>query len=324
MKENEPTITISLAGDLMIGRLVNEHLDYVPPSYIWGNFLPILKKTDLNIVNLEAALTTSTREVPKVFNFKADPHKVKVLQEANIDVVNLANNHVLDYSEEGLLETLSTLDKAKILHVGAGKNIKEAQAPVILEKKEIRIGILGCTDNEPTWLATQKKPGTNYLQVGDIEAIQDSISDLRKKVDILILSIHWGPNMRERPTPSFIHFAHQLIDLGVDILHGHSAHIFQGIEQYQGKLILYDTGDFVDDYYVDPFLRNDRSFLFIVEVNKQRICSLRLIPSLIENFQVNKATGENAALAIHRMQQLSAELHTPLSLENDVLRLKIK
>lgn len=305
----EQRITIGFGGDVMIGRLVNEHLAYVPPSYIWGDLLPLLKTTDLNIVNLEAALTTCNKEVPKVFNFKSDPKNVRVLSEGRIDLVNLANNHVLDYSEEGLIETLNVLDEAGILHVGAGKNIHEAAKAVILERKGVRIGILGCTDNEPTWLAAETRPGTRYIAIGDIQALKNDIDTLRAQVDILIVSIHWGPNMRERPAKGFVQFAHALIDNGVDIIHGHSAHIFQGVETYRNGVILYDTGDFVDDYYVDPRLRNDRSFFFLVEVSKKGYCSFRLVPVLISNFQVNHAPPEDAQESLRRMQVLSAELN---------------
>lgn len=321
--ERKINIVMGFMGDVMIGRLVNEQLDTVPYSYIWGNILPLLKSNDLNLINLEAALTTSSKVVPKVFNFKADPDRVQELVEASIHVVNLANNHVLDFSEEGLLETLTTLDKAGIKHVGAGRKLAEASAPVILMVNSIKIGFLGCSDNEPSWLASQTQPGIKFLEVGDIEAIKKDILELRPKVDLLVLSIHWGPNMREKPPKEFIQFAHDLIDLGVDMIHGHSAHIFQGVEVYKRKLILYDTGDFVDDYYVDPILRNDRSFLFLVECNKEGIQRLRLIPVLIGLFQVNQAKGKEAEEIMKRMQRLSKEMNTTFKVQDGELILQI-
>lgn len=303
----------------MIGRLVNDMLLDVPPKYIWGDFLSILNSTDLNLINLETALTKVSQPVPKVFNFRSDPTNVQVLIEGAVTVANLANNHVLDYSESGLIETIETLDKVNIQHIGAGKNAAKAMKPAILERHGIKIGILGCTDNEPLWKASTTHPGTFYFEIGDLEAIENSITQLRPQVDLLIVSIHWGPNMQERPSLQFREFAHQLIALGVDIIHGHSAHIFQGIEVYQKKLILYDTGDFVDDYFVDPFLRNDRSFFFIVEATKQEINSLRCIPARIAHFQVNQAKGKEAEEICHRMKTLSEELHTPLELKNNEL-----
>jgi poly-gamma-glutamate capsule biosynthesis protein CapA/YwtB (metallophosphatase superfamily) len=326
-KNNEVTIQIGLMGDVMIGRLVNEHMTYAPETYIWGDLLSTIKGNDFNIINLEAALTHSEKIVQKVFNFKADPHKVRALTVASIDAANLANNHILDYSEEGLLETLITLDQAKIKHTGAGRNISEASKPVIADVKGIKIGILGCTDNEPGWLATSSKPGIKYLEVGDISSIKADIQKVRDQVDLLILSIHWGPNMVERPSQKFKQFAHDLIDCGVDLIHGHSAHIFQGVEVYKKKLILYDTGDFIDDYYVDPRLRNDFSFLFLVRYSKKGIQELRLIPVLIRNFQVNKANEEDARQIMKRMQKFSKEMHTEFEREEGeselVLRLSL-
>lgn len=310
VKANENNILIGMAGDVMIGRLVDEYLKVVKPEHIWGDLLPWLKAADFNLINLEAALTTSPHIVPKVFNFKSDPKHVGSLVSGSIHVVNLANNHVLDFSQEGLLETLTTLDKNGILHVGAGRHIKEAAQPAFIKRKEINVAIMGCTDNEPDWSATEKEPGIFYLEVGDIGAIRERLSEARKKADIVIVSLHWGPNMRERPTRTFINFAHELIDNGADIIHGHSAHIFQGVEVYKNRLILYDTGDFVDDYYVDPKLRNDRSFFFIVEAGSKGPERLHLIPVLIEDFRANMSEGDERYETVRRMQRLSEELHT--------------
>ena len=301
---------IGLTGDVMIGRLVNTFLDTHPMEAIWGDVLPELLKTDLNLINLEAALTKSDNIALKVFNFKADPHKVAVLKKARIDVVNLANNHVLDYSEEGLIETLETLDRAKILHVGAGRNREEARKPVIVNKKGVRVGIIGYTDNEPSWKAGERRAGVRFIQVGDLETVLEDIRPLKEQVDVLIVTLHWGPNMVEYPPPSFVAFAHDLIENGVDIVHGHSAHIFQGFEEYRGGLILYDTGDFVDDYYVDPYLRNDRSFLFLVEVSKEGYQKLDLIPVIIKDFSVHLAKGKEASAIQERMKGLSFSMTT--------------
>lgn len=288
----------------MIGRLVDKHLDHNPSANIWGNLLPILAQADLNIVNLETTLTKSAKTRPKVFNFKADPNKIGVLKRGLIHAVNVANNHILDYSEEGLLETLQTLDQAHIPHVGAGKDELAAKEPLILERKGIKIGLLGCTDNEPSWEARPSSPGVFYVEIGNLEPLKKVITPLRQKVDLLILTIHWGPNMQRRPPLYFRQFAHALIDLGVDILHGHSAHVFQGVELYKDKLILYDTGDLVDDYAVDPILRNDLSFWFVVKATRHHLLSLEMIPTCIADFQVNLFEGKES---LAEMQALCRE-----------------
>jgi poly-gamma-glutamate capsule biosynthesis protein CapA/YwtB (metallophosphatase superfamily) len=319
---SDNTITIGLAGDVMIGRGVNTAIINKGDVYPWGSVLPLLKNTDINIINLEAALTNSTKKVFKTFNFKATPDKIKTLTEAHITVVNLANNHVLDFSEEGLMETIQTLNVAGIKHAGAGMNGEEVQKPVILTKKGITIGVLGFTDNEPGWKAGTSTSGVNYINISKKDDCNKALKDivkLRKETDLVIVSIHWGPNMNEEPERHFIDFAHAMIAQGADIIHGHSAHNFQGMEVYKGKLILYDTGDFVDDYAVDPVLKNDHSFFFKIEASKQRIENLTIIPVLISNDQANLAMGEDYKWCIQRMRQLSAKFGTKLSDKGEVL-----
>ena len=306
----------------MIGRSVNTTITGEGYIYPWGNVLPLLKNTDINIINLEAALTNSNKKVFKTFNFKATPDKIKSLTEACVTVANLANNHVLDFSEEGLRETIQTLNVAGIKYVGAGMNEKEAGKPVILTKKNITIGVLGFTDNEPGWKAGTSTSGVNYIDISrkdDCNKALINIAQLRKETDILIVSIHWGPNMQEEPERHFIDFAHEMIAQGADIIHGHSAHNFQGIEVYNHKLIFYDTGDFVDDYVVDPVLKNDHSFFFRVEANKKGVTKLELIPVLISNYQVNLAIGEEYKWCIQRMQHLSAKFGTKVSDKGEVI-----
>ena len=322
-KDNN-SIVIGLTGDVMLGRLVNKQISRTNYQYPWGDMLPLLKKTDLNLINLETTLTTSNKAVPKVFNFKSNPENVQTLKEARIDVVTLANNHILDFDVEGMKETLTTLDRAGTLHVGAGLNLAKAQQPVIISKNDIIIGIVGYTDNEPGWKAAADKPGTNYIHVGTHKHVIEEIKELKKKVNILIFTIHWGPNMVQRPSKTFQAFAHSMIDAGVDIFHGHSAHIFQGIEIYKNKVIFYDTGDFVDDYYVTPSLRNDRSFLFLVEVDRQEIRGVQLVPVLVSHMQVNKAVDKDKEEMVKRMKALSQPFGTSIIESNEGVFVHIK
>ena len=319
---SDNTIIIGITGDVMIGRGVDMAISDKGYNYPWGNLLFLLKNTDINIINLETTLTNSNKEVLKTFNFKATPDKIKTLTEAFITIANLANNHVLDFSEEGLRETIQTLNIAGIKYAGAGMNEKEAGRPVIITKKNITIGLLGFTDNEPGWKAGPFISGINYIDISrkdDRNKALTNIEQLRKETDIVIVSIHWGPNMKEEPGRHVIDFAHEMIVAGADIIHGHSAHNFQGIEVYNHKLILYDTGDFIDDYVVDPLLKNDHSFFFRVEVSKKGATKLELVPVMISNYQVNLAMGEEYKWSIKRMQNLSAKFGTKVSDKGEVM-----
>src|SRR3712207_5695464 len=139
-------ITLALTGDVMLGRGVNETLPDVRPVELWGDVLPLLSSADLRIINLECAITEHKRpwsRTPKVFHFRADPLAVEVLQAARVDACSLANNHTLDFEEQGLLDTLAHLKTAGIRYVGAGRNLEEAARPVLLERgrsEERRVG----------------------------------------------------------------------------------------------------------------------------------------------------------------------------------------
>lgn len=306
------TLTIGIVGDVMLGRTLNNVISKKGYDYPWGNVLSLMKETDLNLINLETCLTNSEQKVYKTFNFKASPEKVFALLNAQITIANLANNHILDFDKEGLLETIATLDKAGIKHVGAGKNLEKATAPVVIHQKGIRLGFLGLTDNEPEWKANGG-PGTNHVDLNvqkEKDNVLHAIEKLRKEVDLIVVSIHWGPNMKEKPSSTFVNFAHAMIDSGANVIHGHSAHILQGIECYKKNLILYDTGDFVDDYVVDPELRNDLSAFFVVKISQSGLLHLQMTPVRMAQYQVNLAENEDKKWVILRMQNLSADFGT--------------
>lgn len=314
-------IVIAFMGDVMIGRGVDKMITCNGYSYPWGDMLPLLRQSDIRIINLETTLTTSEKIVDKVFNFKATPDKVKALTEAAVTIASLANNHILDYSEEGMFDTIKMLNDAGIKYAGAGASLREASQPVVYRYRNLRMGLFSYTDNERGWKAGDRESGINYIDIDDERdrsRVIEDIQALQKDVDPLVISIHWGPNMREYPSSAFINFAHKMIDAGADIIHGHSAHIFQGIEVYGGKVILYDTGDFIDDYRVYPDVLNDHSFLYLVELLDNRISRLQLVPVVISHYQVNKATGKDYEWCLVRMRTLSSRFRTRISMEGDV------
>jgi len=321
---SQPKITIGLGGDVMIGRGVNNAISKYGYAYPWGNLIGMLRKPDITLVNLENTFAKNKKAVTQAFNLNAKPNRVKSLEIAGIDIVNIANNHIFDFGPQGLNDSINTLNDAKIAHIGAGMNLQTAKKPVIFKENGIVVGIIGYTDNQPEWGATKNKPGINYLAIGNIEKVRHDIKAIRNAVDILIVSIHWGPNLQEKPRKDTINFAHQMIDSGVDIIHGHSSHNFQGIELYKNKPIFYDTGDLVDDYEVDANLRNDHSFFYIITTNKKEITQIRLFPIVISNCQSNIAQEEEYRKIIQRMQKLSKPFETTITKDGLILLNKEK
>jgi poly-gamma-glutamate capsule biosynthesis protein CapA/YwtB (metallophosphatase superfamily) len=322
--------TIAFTGDVMLGRLVNDRLRKMQPQEVWGDVLPQLVQADLRIVNLECALTRHQKQwtrTDKMFHFRADPAAVRVLQAAHIDACTLANNHVLDYEAQGLLDTLRVLDAAGIRHAGAGTNANEAASPAIIEAsgaEPCRIALLSYTDNEPDFAAGAEQPGTNYLEVALDDATQariaNDIAQARARgADLVVFSNHWGANFVERPSAEFRRFARRVIELGADIYHGHSAHICQGIDIHQGKPILYDTGNFIDDYAVHPRLRNDRSCLYRLVFDGRRLRRIELLPVSLSVAHVALARGEEFETICAHMERLCAETGTTLTRQDDRL-----
>lgn len=313
-------IRLAFIGDVMLGRGVDDRIGVRRPESFWGSTLPVLRSADAVIANLECAITaheTPWMETYKVFHFRAGPAGVDVLQAANVRCVSLANNHTLDFETQGLLDTVRYLDEAKIRHAGAGKNISAARSPALLDVGGARVAFIAMTDNEPAFAAGISRPGTNYAAIGfDPEAAEVLVRQMeeahRSSPELIILSLHWGPNMVDRPPPRFIEFAHAAVDLGVDVIYGHSAHIFQGIEVYHGGLIMYDTGDFLDDYAVDPELRNDWSFVFLVEVEDGVLTKLRTLPVRLSFTVADLASGDEFEEIRERMRERCRQFDTAI------------
>jgi len=308
--------TLAFLGDVMLGRLVSAELGKRRPESFWGSTLPVLRAADAVFVNLECAITKCQRpwaRTPKVFHFRAEPTAIAVLKAAGVRYAGLANNHVLDFETGGLQETLRRLDGAGIAHAGAGCTMTEAMRPALVNVGGLQVGVIALTDNEPDFAARRDRPGVYYTPILDnpdiLTPIGDAVRRLRDEgADLVVLSPHWGPNMVLRPPSEFRRFAAMACGMGVDLVHGHSAHIFQGVERCGDSLILYDTGDFLDDYAVDRTLRNDWSFIFLVEVAGRRIERLRMLPVRLGFAQVDLASGEEFLAITRRMLHLCRDL----------------
>ena len=229
--ESERQCTIAIAGDVMLGRLVNDAMFEHGWGHPWGKLTPLLWRADAFLINLECAITPRVVRWHdghyKPFHFRADPGAIESLRMARVDCA--------------------------------------------------------------------------------------SIADARALADLVIFSVHWGPNMRAHPAPEFREFARRVIEAGADLFWGQSAHVVQGIELYHGRPILYDTGDFVDDYAVDRRLRNDLSALFLLDVVGSRIERIQLVPLHIGHMQVNLATEEDRRWLGNRLARLCEEMGTDVT-----------
>ena len=301
----------------MLGRLVNEVLDYELPEFPWGNTLPLLRRADWRACNLECVISDHGlpwQPARKAFHFRSDAKNIAVLRAAGINAVSLANNHTLDYGRGGMLQMLRLLDEQHIAHAGAGSNLVAAADPAITLVKGMRIGWIAFSDNQPEWQAAPEREGIFYVPVDVRDQSAEKLFELvrytREQVNLLIVSAHWGSNRGYRPPREHTQFAHALVNAGADIVFGHSAHVVRGIEIYQDRPIIYSAGDFVDDYAVDPDERNDQSFIFVIETEGATPARLQLYPTIIEDCAVRLALDFEASQICGTMTELCAELGT--------------
>lgn len=327
---------IALTGDVMLGRLVDQYVIQnrsVRPDALWSDVLPVMLGADCRLVNLECVISSRGTEwhpTTKAFHFRAGPRAIDFLSAAKIHGVTLANNHVLDYGPEALLDCLNLLDQAGIKRTGAGATMEEALAPLVLGLPEGRVAVVALTDNEPEWEATHTKPGVNYVAYGDRglkepyrSRLIQALLSARRQVDFVIISAHVGPNWGA-PSKAIQSLAHELLDMGADLYWGHSNHTPQGIECYKGKAILYSAGDFVDDYMIDRDERNDLSFLFMLEVEQRRLVRIRLYPTCIEDLGVRRAHEKEWEFLARTMQTKCEPFGTVMSVEGQIGTITVK
>ena len=299
----------------------------VTPHYIWGDALAEIDRfaPHATVINLETAITAGGRPWPhKEIHHRMHPDHIACLAAARVDVCALANNHVLDYGEDGFSDTLSTLRQAGVATAGAGRNHIEAGAPAILplgDGRRLLVFAFATYDcgAPPAWEANHS-PGINMLPPDDVALARavEHIRAHRRPGDLTVVSIHWGPNWVGPVPASHRRIAHYLIGAGAaDVVHGHSSHHPLPAEVHQGKLILYGCGDLINDYegilQTSPG-RSDLVCLYAVTLEKDgRLRDLEVLPFRLERFRLRRIASKDRARLADFINRRSQPLGTQLS-----------
>ncbi|MGH6945979.1 MAG: CapA family protein [Kiloniellales bacterium] len=308
-------------------------------DYIWGETLAVMDalSPDLRLVNLECAIAAGGAPAPeKRMHFRMNPANVETLTRARIDLCALANNHILDWGEAGLRETIATLDGAGIRHAGAGRHRDAACAPAILDipgKGRVVLVSLATRSSgvRRAWAAGLARPGVNWIALERLwlDDLRRQLDGVKRAGDLLIVSIHWGDNYDFTIHPQQRRFAQALIDeLGVDLIHGHSSHHAKGIELYKGKAILYGCGDFINDYEtleprVDPrVFPHDLGALYLARfaLPEGNLLGLELRPIRMRRLSATMAGAEDAARLAAILNREGAALGTTIALADGLLQ----
>jgi poly-gamma-glutamate capsule biosynthesis protein CapA/YwtB (metallophosphatase superfamily) len=302
-------------------------------DYIWGDALAELDRArvDLRIINLETSITSSEDYWRnKEIHYRMHPRNVNCITAARIDCCCLANNHVLDWGYHGLAETLRTLDAAGIAHTGAGCDAAEAAAPAVLDVPG-KGRVLVFSYGSPTsgvlweWAATAHRPGINFLEDTSertARRIACEMCGFGRRGDLIVASIHWGGNWDYGIRDGETRFAHQLIEHGIAVVHGHSSHHVKTAEIYCDRLVLYGCGDFLNDYEgitdYEKF-RSDLTFMYLptIDMRQGRLAEARLVPMRLARFRLNRAAEAEAKWLCDLLNQLGAPVGTRGELASD-------
>lgn len=362
-------VTLFVCGDVMLGRGIDQILaepcaptlhetyihdarDYiaiaeevsgpipreVAPAYPWGDALAILDaaRPDARIVNLETAITRGgEREADKDIHYRVSPGNAASLAVARVDACALANNHVLDWGRQGLVDTLATLDALHVRRAGAGHDLEEALRPAVIdlgERGRVVVFSAACIDAgvPEWWSAAADHPGVLVLEdLDDTDARRQlacAIEPWRRPRTLVVLSMHWGPNWDFGIQGSHRRFAHHMIDeAGVDLVHGHSSHHVKGIEVHGERPILYGCGDLLTDYEGirgHEEYRGDLGLLYLPSFDPQgALVKLEMVPTRMQRFRITAGGPKDLHSLATTLASASEALGTSVAIEGQRLYL---
>lgn len=315
--------TLALVGDVMLGRSVAATLERDPTGRLLDDrIVDVLRSADLTIANLECCISERGRRWPdprKPFFFRAPPVAAERLADWGVDVVTLANNHALDYGADALTDTLRLLDNAGVAVVGAGVDATTARRPLRVPLAGTAVGVVAFSDHPADYAAGAGRPGIAHADPpGDATGwVAGAVRAL--DTDVVVVTPHWGPNMVPSPTPAVRAAATMLTAAGATLVAGHSAHVFHGVGVIAGCPVLFDLGDFLDDYRVDPQLRNDLGLVWTVVFDGVTPVRVEALPVVLEYCVTRRADLAEAGQIADRLRRACDELGTRVVVAGDRL-----
>jgi len=326
-------ITLVAGGDVTLGAHYEEWVDGLrargqsgPAVDGWGfsEVKPLFAGADLVVVNLECPFTARGAPIPKNFNFRARPSSVSVLVDAGIRAVTLANNHLMDYGPDGVVDTIAVLDAAGIAHFGAGRTLAEARKPAIVEVGGLKVAflgylILGAAHPEPAvvW-ATETTAGvaghpSDWTVVEKM--VREDVAAARKEADLVIPFFHWGREGSKGPDAYQLALARAAVESGAAAVLGAHPHVLHGIERIGQVPVFYSLGNFVFGGNWNP--RDKDSVLVKARFDRSGYLGAELFPLKIDRFpdrpvQPYPLTGAEAQAVLQRLRNASSTFATSL------------
>lgn len=301
--EPEPAITLTVVGDIMLGRGVTEA--HREPTATLRALRPLLQRADVTVGNLESTLSTDGAPTQGDDSFAASPAVLGGLEAAGFDALSLANNHVGDYGDRALVKTVAAFDGSGIAPFGAGPNLSAAIRPAIIERDGVRVGFLGFNAIGETPMAGPRTPGalsvrmpprTGPLNSGDLARVLQAVRRLAGRVDAVVVVPHWGQQYTHVAEPVQRRVARRLVDAGADLVAGGHPHWVQGLERYRGVVIAHSLGNFVFD--MDFMEQTMEGVALTATIRPGRVVGVRLTPYRLDSSFTPRPLHGAAAKAV--------------------------
>ncbi|MGH3712184.1 MAG: CapA family protein [Micromonosporaceae bacterium] len=278
-----PEITVAFAGDVHFAERTLRLLD--DPDTAFGPISEQLSAADVSIVNLETAVTEGGTKEPKQFHFRAPPSAYQAIKAAGIDAVSLANNHALDYGQDGFADTMRHAEEAGVPVFGAGVDRRAAYAPWVTEVRGVKIAVVGLSqirELSERWAATDDRAG--IAMAHDVAAAAEAVRAARKQADVVLVYLHWGKEGDQCPTSRMTTLAKALADAGATAVIGTHAHLLLG-DGWLGKTyVSYGLGNFL--WWWNDAFSNDTGVLRLT-LRGSALTDTEFVPALI-----SRTTGQ--------------------------------
>ncbi|MEP7379060.1 MAG: CapA family protein [Chloroflexota bacterium] len=297
-------VRLMAVGDVVLGQSIGRRIIKNGAGTPWTRVATYLDQADVLIANLECPISSRGTPWPgKKYTLRAPPGAAKALVAGGVDIVNLANNHTLDYGTTAFSDTLATLDALGVSHIGGGLNEAAAHAPVIVERNGLRIGFLGyalyfAPGTKAAWVAGAAKPG---LAPGSPELVSHEVAALKPQVDVVVVSFHGGTTNSSGPDSQVRAFTRAATAAGAALVIGHHPHVLQGYSRQGNTLVAYSLGNFVFAYF--DGVQNDSAILDVT-LSAAGVESFNWIPVVIERAFPRPAQGSEIGRIMARLKPI--------------------
>lgn len=304
--KEDPEITLTFSGDTMFDWQLRPVIQSKGADYPFQHVKPEIEKADYSFVNLESAFTTQEKKYPgQLFWIKSDPSTLKAIKNTGYDIVNIGNNHTLDYYQDGLLDTISHVEKMGFPYIGAGKNAKDAYTAreVTIKGKKFKFLSFVRFMPDTAWIATDNKPG--IANGYDLNLVTKTIKEQKKDADYMIVYMHWGVEKTNRPAAYQKEYVQKIVEAGANAIVGSHPHWLQGFEYYNKVPVAYSLGNFLFPDYVKGHSAETGVLTMKFKGNDVR---MSFNPYMIRNNQITPLQGTEKQTMLQYLQSISNDV----------------